>query len=223
MTFFDYFVIACLGVSALISLFRGFFKEVVSLVSWLIAIWAAFTFAGALAPKIVPFIPFVNDLPVTKSLIVQNLISGGVIFFSILLLGALANFILSLMVEKTGLTGSDRFLGMLFGAARGALIVALLTMFLGSSATVQQEIWWQNSKLRPQAQAAAAFLENITPDKYKKHLPGQDEIPGESKPAPPDPVQQNSQDPDATSPDLTDEQSPEADSEASNELDATPE
>jgi len=181
MTFFDILIIGILSLSAIISLFRGFFKEVISLVTWLVAVWAAFTFSSALAPKLLPYIPFINDLPVAKSLIVQALISGVLIFFGILLIGSLVNYVFSLAVQKTGLTGSDRLLGMLFGIARGGLIVALLTLFLGKSELVQQESWWLNSNLRPHAQQAANLLERILPDNLKRYLP-LDEPQSESPP-----------------------------------------
>ena len=170
MTFFDILIIGILSLSAIISLFRGFFKEVISLVTWLVAVWAAFTFASDLAPKLLPYIPFINDLPLAKSLIVQALISGVLIFFGILLIGSLVNYVFSLAVQKTGLTGSDRLLGMLFGIARGGLIIALMTLMLGKSELVQQESWWLNSTLRPHAQQAANLLERILPDRLKRYL-----------------------------------------------------
>jgi membrane protein required for colicin V production len=172
MTFFDYFIILTLSLSAIISLFRGFFKEVISLATWLAAVWAAFTFSSLLAPKIVPYIPFINDLPLAKSVIVQALISGAIIFFAVLLMGALINYLFSLAVRKTGLSGSDRLLGMLFGAARGGVIVALVTLFIGKNELVQQESWWINSQLKPHAQNAADLLQRMVPDKYKHYLPG---------------------------------------------------
>ncbi len=171
MTIFDYFIIATLGISAVISLSRGFFKEVISLGSWLIAVWAAFTFAEKLAPKIVTLIP-VENLALGESVIIQTLVSGALIFFAILMLGALVNYIFSVAVQKTGLTGSDRFLGMIFGAARGALIVAIVTMVISKSSLVQKEQWWQASKLKPHALRAANIVQAITPEKFKAYLPG---------------------------------------------------
>ena len=171
MTIFDYFIIATLGISAVISLSRGFFKEVISLGSWLIAVWAAFTFAEKLAPKIVTLIP-VENLALGESVIIQTVISGALIFFAILMLGAFVNYIFSIAVQKTGLTGSDRFLGMIFGAARGALIVAIVTMIISKSSLVQKEQWWQASKLKPHAVRAANIVQAITPEKFKAYLPG---------------------------------------------------
>ncbi len=171
MTIFDYFIIATLAISAVISLSRGFFKEVISLGSWLIAVWAAFTFAEKLAPKIVTLIP-VENLAIGESVIIQTVISGALIFFAILMLGALVNYIFSIAVQKTGLTGSDRFLGVLFGAARGALIVAIVTMIISKSSLVQKENWWQASQLKPYALRAANIVQAITPDEFKSYLPG---------------------------------------------------
>ena len=171
MTIFDYFIIATLAISAVISLSRGFFKEVISLGSWLIAVWAAFTFAEKLAPKMVTLIP-VENLAIGESVIIQTVISGALIFFAILMLGALVNYIFSVAVQKTGLTGSDRFLGVLFGAARGALIVAIVTMIISKSSLVQKEHWWQASQLKPFAIRAANIVQAITPAEFKSYLPG---------------------------------------------------
>ena len=171
MTIFDYFIIATLAISAVISLSRGFFKEVISLGSWIIAVWAAFTFAEKLAPKVVTLIP-VENLAIGESVIIQTVISGALIFFAILMLGALVNYIFSVAVQKTGLTGSDRFLGVLFGAARGALIVAIITMIISKSSLVQKEHWWQASQLKPFALRAANIVQAITPDEFKSYLPG---------------------------------------------------
>ena len=170
MTIFDYFIIATLGISAIISLSRGFFKEVISLGSWLIAVWAAFTYAETLAPKVVTLIP-IENLAIGESVIIQTIVSGALIFFAILMLGALLNYIFSVAVQKTGLSGSDRFLGVLFGAARGALIVAIVTMFISKSSLVLKEQWWQASQLKPHALRAANIVQAITPAKFKAYLP----------------------------------------------------
>ena len=170
MTIFDYFIIATLSISAIISLSRGFFKEVISLGSWLIAVWAAFTYAETLAPKIVTLIP-IENLAIGESVIIQALVSGALIFFAVLMLGAFINYIFSIAVQKTGLSGSDRFLGVLFGAARGALIVAIVTMFISKSSLVQKEQWWQASQLKPHALRAANIVQAITPAKFKAYLP----------------------------------------------------
>jgi len=188
MTWFDYFIIGTLAISAIISLFRGFFKEVISLATWVIAVWAAFTFSSSLAPKIVPYIPFINDLPLAKSVIVQALISGAIIFFTILLLGSLINYLISTMVTKTGLSGSDRLLGVLFGATRGALIVGLVTLFMSKNSLVQQEVWWQNSKFRSHAEVAANILQRFTPEKFRHYLPGDEELSPENSPNQNDPT-----------------------------------
>jgi membrane protein required for colicin V production len=67
-------------------------------------------------------------------------------------------------VDKTGLTGTDRLLGMVFGAGRGAVLVALL-VFLATLTPVAEDQWWSQSRLLPRFQLLAdLMLDMIPPD-----------------------------------------------------------
>ena len=68
------------------------------------------------------------------------------LFISILLLGALVNYLASKLVAKTGLAVTDRMLGVAFGVARGVVIVAILVLFAGLT-PMPQDSWWQSSQL----------------------------------------------------------------------------
>ena len=70
-------------------------------------------------------------------------------FVATLLVGAMINFLIGELIRVTGLSGTDRFLGMAFGAARGALLVVVAVGLL-SLGPVQQDSWWQESRLVPQ-------------------------------------------------------------------------
>ncbi|WP_448672039.1 CvpA family protein, partial [Escherichia coli] len=72
----------------------------------------------------------------------------ALLFIATLLLGALVNYLIGELIRVTGLSGTDRFLGMVFGGARGVLLVVLLVGLL-SLAPVQQDPWWQQSVLMP--------------------------------------------------------------------------
>jgi membrane protein required for colicin V production len=86
----------------------------------------------------------------------------------VLILGAFIGWILSVLVDKTGLTGTDRLLGMVFGTARGAVVVALL-VFLASLTPVVQDPWWAQSELLPKFQLLAdAMLDLVPPDLTEK-------------------------------------------------------
>jgi len=136
---FDYLLIAIMGFSTLISLFRGFFKEAMSLGTWVIAIWAAWKFGPEVAGFLEGFItPTAVRLWAARALVViGTLIAGG-------LLGAFFHFVL----ETTGLTGTDRAIGMVFGFGRGVVLVGL-TLAIMESADFNETEWWPESVLVP--------------------------------------------------------------------------
>ena len=114
-TWVDWAIIAIIAISSLISLKRGFVKEALSLVTWIIAGVVAWMFGGALSQHLTDFI----EMPSAR------VIAGcAILFVATLLVGALVNFLIGELVRVTGLSGTDRFLGMVFGGARGALLVA---------------------------------------------------------------------------------------------------
>ena len=138
-TWVDWAIVAIICVSALISIKRGFVKEALSLVVWIVAGVVAWLFGGAVAQHLTNFI----DIPSAR------VIAGcALLFVATLLVGGLISFLIGELIRVTGLSGTDRFLGMFFGAARGALLVVVLVGLL-SLAPVQQDIWWQQSTLLP--------------------------------------------------------------------------
>lgn len=150
-TWVDWSIIALIAVSGLISLTRGFVKEALSLVVWVVAGAVAWLYGGALAAHLEPYI----ELPSAR------VIAGCAILFVLtLMIGALLTHLLGMLVQATGLSGTDRLLGMIFGLARGALLV-VITVGLLSLAPVQQDPWWQQSKLLPDFLMIADWSKNL--------------------------------------------------------------
>lgn len=135
----DWLIIGIVAVSALISLTRGFVKEALSLVTWVVAGLVAWAFGGALAELLVGYIE-------TPS--IRVITACAILFVLTLILGGLVNYLIGQLVLVTGLGGTDRFLGMVFGAARGVLLVVVAVGLL-SLAPVEGDIWWRESKLIP--------------------------------------------------------------------------
>ncbi|WP_028239352.1 CvpA family protein [Stutzerimonas azotifigens] len=150
-TWFDWAIIAVIAVSSLISLKRGFVKEALSLVTWIIAGVVAWLFGGALSHYLVDYIA-------TPS--VRVIAACAILFVVTLLVGALVNFLIGELVRVTGLSGTDRFLGMAFGAARGGLLVVVVVGLL-SLAPVQGDSWWQQSTLLPHFLIVADWSKNL--------------------------------------------------------------
>lgn len=139
LTWVDWGIIAIIATSGLLSIKRGFVKEALSLVTWIVAGVVAWLFGGALSH-------YFEGLIATPSL--QVIAACALLFVVTLLVGALVNFLLGQLVRVTGLTDTDRFLGMAFGAARGGLLVIVLVGLL-SLLPVQQDVWWRESLLLP--------------------------------------------------------------------------
>ncbi len=136
LTWTDYGIIGVLALSALVSLLRGFVRETLSLLAWLLSFWVAFTFFREVAVHM-PWIS-VPSIRIAVSFIL--------LLVTTLILGAVVNYLIGQLLDKTGLTFADRMLGMIFGLGRGALIVAVLVLLAGLT-PLPQDPWWQESRL----------------------------------------------------------------------------
>ncbi len=153
MIWIDYTIIALILISSVIGLLRGFIREAFSLVIWVIAIWVGLTFSRE-------FSSFLEDLMSIPSARIAT--AFAILFFVTLILGALISYLLGELVKKTGLTGSDRFAGMIFGIARGLVVVAIIVMLAGLT-PLPEDSWWKESALIPPFQSLAIWLRDHIP------------------------------------------------------------
>lgn len=136
----DWVILSIILLSSLMSLRRGFVKEALSLVTWLAAFIVARLFSDSLAILLEPYI----DLPSFRAIA-----AFMILFIATLILGALVSFIIGELVKLTGLSGTDRLLGIFFGVARGLILVIALVAVLGLT-PITRDPWWQQSSLIPQ-------------------------------------------------------------------------
>ena len=137
----DWIIIAVIGVSSVVSLLRGFVKEALSLVSWAAASFVAIAFHERLAMIFSRWI----DSPSARTVL-----AFAALFLLTLLIGALINWLLHQFVIGAGLSAADRFLGMVFGLARGLLVVLALVITLPMVLPqMKQDVWWHKSRLLP--------------------------------------------------------------------------
>lgn len=160
MNWVDYIILGVLGLSVMIGLWRGLVSEVLALAIWITAFWVAWIFGPVLA------LHFEHIISLPS---VRIIVGYGLCFVAVLILGALLRFVVNKLVESTGLSGTDRLLGMLFGFARGVLLVTLLVFLVGFTAFTRDP-WWQRSVLLPQFQHVASWLEQHVPASVRDHL-----------------------------------------------------
>lgn len=160
MNWVDFVFIGIIGISVLLSVWRGFFKEALSLFTWIAALVVAFVFYEPTGDLLAGLV---------KSPTVRYVISFGVLFLAVLLLGAVLTYLFGQLVTRTGLTGTDRALGVVFGLARGVVIVVLLVM-LGGLTTLPQEEWWQESTLMGRFQDLALWAKTYLPGTFGEHI-----------------------------------------------------
>lgn len=153
MSWLDLVILGIIALSALISLIRGFVKESISLVTWIVAGVLAFRYFAPMADLLAPFV----DAPT-----IRNVAGFAILFVSTLVVGAIINFIMSQLVSKTGLSGTDKALGVVFGGARGVLIVTMVVL-LASLTPMPEADWWQDSAMVGFFQQLAEWVKGIIP------------------------------------------------------------
>lgn len=153
MNALDYTMLAVIGISALLGLLRGFVREVVSLLVWIAAIWLAMTYSSGMAERLGGFI----HNPSAR-------LAGAFIalFLSVLIVGVIINYLLASLLKKAGVRTSDRILGVMFGMARGVLIVILAVVLVELTPLVDSSSW-RDSLLVEHAHPLLAYFQKLLP------------------------------------------------------------
>lgn len=141
MNWADWSILGILALSSLISLKRGFVKEALSMLNWVLAFFVAVTFRDQLSVLLAEQIA-------TPS--VRDIVAFGVLFAMTLIVGAMVNYLIGEMVRMTGLSGTDRLFGTLFGLVRGLVVVMAILLLVPPIIPIDQDSWWQESALIPQ-------------------------------------------------------------------------
>ena len=156
----DLIILGIIAFSAIISIFRGFIRETLSIITWIAAFAVAWHFSSALVIILNKWIhnPALRYPIAFISLFVITMILGG-----------LVNYLLSQLVDKSGLSGTDRLLGLLFGLLRGVLIIGVLLLLMRLT-PAPQEKWWKESQLVPIFMPIENWLQSFLPKDQQPHF-----------------------------------------------------
>ena len=147
----DLIIVAVVGISTAISLLRGFVREALSLGVWVLALVVSRVLSDPVADILRPYI---------ENSTMRQGVSYVVLIIATLFIGALLTNAVSDLVRRTGLSSTDRLIGLLFGCARGLIVVMIVVAVMYYLTDFREENWWQESLLIPQV---LQLIEWVTP------------------------------------------------------------
>jgi uncharacterized membrane protein required for colicin V production len=102
-------------------------------------------------PAVEPMIPQEWGLPAT----VRMALAGAAILLGVLIVGGIVTWALGSFLDKTGMSGTDRVVGVFFGGLRGIILIAIAIIIVGLVPAIADNTYWKQSKLVPQFQPLA--------------------------------------------------------------------
>lgn len=162
----DYAILATIAISVLVGFLRGFIKEVFSLAIWAAAFLVAYQYGGDVASLMEDHV----SLPSARAAM-----GFAGLFIMVLLVGGLISYLVGRLVESTGLTGTDRLLGGVFGAARGlALVIGVL--IVAGFTPIPADPWWKESALISRMMPLVDWAVEFLPENVRDHLDFEPEL-----------------------------------------------
>jgi membrane protein required for colicin V production len=154
MNITDYLVIAAILISAVVGSFRGFLREAIALVTWIIALFIGWHFSDSIAPNLGGLLA---GSPVA------TWAARVILVALILLLGAGIGVVVAHYLRLSIFNAKDRFLGFVFGVFRGFVLLGVFVI-LGQVLRLDGEHWWRKSTLLPYGESIANGLRVVIGD-----------------------------------------------------------
>jgi len=146
-TWFDWLILIVILLSALLGVWRGVVSEVLALLAWVAAFFAARMWGGAATELLSAWLHNLHEPAL------RQMVGFATVFVATLLLFAIVRFALSRLLRAVGLGLVDRFLGALFGLGRGVLLV-LVGVLMGGLTDLPRQQWWHEASLAPPLETA---------------------------------------------------------------------
>jgi len=160
VTAFDYTALAVIGLSVLVSIFRGAVREIMALASWIGSGYIAVQFSPV-ASGLLPSALSNPTIRIAVAFVVLLLVS--------LLLFALVSLAVSQLVRKAGLSSIDRTVGAFFGFLRGVVVLVLLVLVAGLT-PLPRDPAWRNATFSPPLEALAIYARGFLPEAFAARI-----------------------------------------------------
>ncbi len=132
MVWVDYALISVVALSALVSLFRGFIKEALSLAGWVASFLTATHFAESVATNLEVWVEHEQ---------IRKVLAYATVFLATLVLCAIVSRLIVKLIRSSALSGLDRVIGVFFGLLRGAVLVAVVVLLGGMTSLAENPLW----------------------------------------------------------------------------------
>lgn len=161
MTIFDYALLVVLFLSGTYGFSRGFVKEILSIVAYILSLWASLHWGGEVAQWLEEWVmhPYLR----------LTLAYAFVFILSLFVAGLVIRFLRSILAFA-GLGGFDRMMGFVFGVVRGIFLILLLVWVAGHT-PLPQEPWWQQSYFSPIAIDVLKAINAQLPSSVHQYFP----------------------------------------------------
>lgn len=156
----DWVLLGVVGASAAVGFWRGLIVELLSLLAWIAAFWLALRFGSDAAELLVGRIASAGARMALAHLL---------LFVFAVLIGASVTWLVGRLVRATGLSGTDRILGLGFGLLRGIAVVLVLVLVLGFT-PMPSDPWWRQSYLLPGFERGAIWLRGWLPEAAAREI-----------------------------------------------------
>ena len=152
LNWLDWVIIVVLAVSTLLSVWRGFAREAISLAAWVAAFVVANLFVDQMATLLATWISNITG---------RYVAAYAILFVGTLMLGSLLGMLARQLVKVTGLSVLDRLLGTVFGFARGVILILVCAFVLRQLVPPGDLQWLHQSQLMPQLDMLAQWTQNL--------------------------------------------------------------
>ena len=161
LTIFDWAVIGIIGLSALLALFRGFIREVLSLGTWIAAAIITTNFYDEVAVMLQPHF--------SSKTLAAGAATFGTFITVLIVLSIFSAIIIRFLQAGSDISILDSLLGMMFGVARGVFIISLAYLMITTILPADDlPDWLGKAKTRPIAEFGKSTLVSMAPDYVKK-------------------------------------------------------
>jgi membrane protein required for colicin V production len=140
--------------SGAVSIYRGFLREFLSIVTWVLAVYVGYMHGAVIGKSFASI----------SSESLRHLLGGSIIFFSILIVGGIVGQLSQRLIKALGITTIDKSLGIVIGIVRGVMITIVLVKLLDN--TAKEEHWWKSALLVPKVHALSTMLEQHLPPEW---------------------------------------------------------